>query len=265
MSTQTNYIKVNDAWKGLFSSKDRMKGRLNKLNISIDKGFFNVKEFTLICEDRKKAIRASELVKSAAEARLSEIQAFLNSGDLSNSKPKVYIDTKGGVELSENGKETANSEKKDSAKKFLKQLTLVSKYIRLSELFLNPQIAFVFLCFAILLQVKHMAWLVDHVSENDNYYVGVLFGLAAECTAIIFTLHNNAKKGFLLVYAVLQFWVNILYYKIFPFTFTREINGESISVEYWQEVTQATLAFILAFVIYSYSEIFTKIFKEDPK
>lgn len=94
---------------------------------------------------------------------------------------------------------------------------------------------------ALSIQIHHLALIVYKVSPQDSLILAYIFGFVSEITALMLTVHQ-AKKHTLILFAFLQCWINILYYCELP----------SI-------VIRLTLSGLIAFVIYSYSELFTSL------
>lgn len=102
-------------------------------------------------------------------------------------------------------------------------------------------IIFLTLLGALSIQIHHLALLVHQVSPQDSLILAYIFGIVSETTALMLTVHQ-ARKGILLLFAFLQCWINILYYCELP----------DLSI-------RLTLSGLIAFVIYSYSELFTSL------
>ena len=105
----------------------------------------------------------------------------------------------------------------------------------------SEAIVFCTLVGAIAIQVHHVAHLVHRVSDADNLWLGYVFGSVSEITALMLTVHQ-AKRSMLIVFAVVQCWINILYYC--------ELPDLTIKI---------TLSGLIAFVIYAYSDLFAVI------
>lgn len=108
-----------------------------------------------------------------------------------------------------------------------------------SNFAVSPAVIFLTLLAALTFQIHHLAAVINRISETDGVIHGYVFATVAELTALMLTVHAR-KKWYLLVFAVMQFWVNVLYY-----------------VELPPIVGKLTLSVLIAFVIYSYSEIYT--------
>lgn len=102
-------------------------------------------------------------------------------------------------------------------------------------------IIFLTLMGALSIQIHHLALLVHQVSPQDSLILAYIFGIVSETTALMLTVHQ-ARKGLLLLFAFIQCWINVLYYCELPDLFIR-----------------LTLSGLIAFVIYSYSELFTSL------
>ncbi|MBV6654218.1 MAG: hypothetical protein KI786_10705 [Mameliella sp.] len=102
----------------------------------------------------------------------------------------------------------------------------------------SEAIVFCTLVGAIAIQVHHVAQLVHRISEADNLWLGYVFGSVSEITALMLTVHQ-ARRSMLIVFAVVQCWINILYYC--------ELPDLTIKI---------TLSGLIAFVIYAYSDLF---------
>jgi hypothetical protein len=107
-------------------------------------------------------------------------------------------------------------------------------------------IIFLTLLGALSIQIHHLALLVHQVSPQDSLILAYIFGIVSETTALMLTVHQ-ARKGTLLLFAFLQCWINVLYYCELP-----------------NLVIRLTLSGLIAFVIYSYSELFTSLRSTDP-
>jgi len=106
-------------------------------------------------------------------------------------------------------------------------------------------IIFLTLLGALSIQIHHLALLVHQVSPQDSLILAYIFGIVSETTALMLTVHQ-ARKGTLLLFAFLQCWINVLYYCELP-----------------DLVIRLTLSGLIAFVIYSYSELFTSLRSTD--
>lgn len=262
MIEKQNIYNINAVWRGLYGSKHRLKERAKLLNIVIDEDTLLHDDFERLLRDRIESNRASDDVKRVATAILEHFK----SGGLSDSPPVPPDNVPKPPETPDTPPESPPKviAPPKSGSGFIKTIPegLIAILGVFPQMFKAAPIVFVFLLLAIGLQVKHIATLVNDVSQNDTFIVGALFGISAECTAIVLTLHNSTSKRVLLIYAGIQFWVNILHYHVFEFEFCTVKNGVDVCVKYWRQVTQITLSGILAFVIYTYSEIFTNLFGE---
>ena len=99
---------------------------------------------------------------------------------------------------------------------------------------------------ALSIQIHHLASLVHRVTENDGLLLGYVFATVSELTALMLTVHQ-ARRGMLITFAFVQCWINVLYYCTLP-----------------DLVIRLTLSALIAFVIYSYSELFTSVQHEAP-
>lgn len=100
-------------------------------------------------------------------------------------------------------------------------------------------IVFLTLLGALSIQIHHVAHLVNRVSQSDSLALGYIFGSVSEITALLLTIHR-AQKSMLIIFAFVQCWINVLYYCRLP-----------------DLTIQLTLSALIAFVIYSYSELYT--------
>ena len=103
----------------------------------------------------------------------------------------------------------------------------------------SKAIVFLTLLGALAIQVHHVAHLVNSISSNDNLMLGYVFGSVSELTALMLTVHQ-ARKSMLIIFAFIQCWINVLYYCQLP-----------------ELTVKLTLSALIAFVIYSYSELYT--------
>ncbi len=103
----------------------------------------------------------------------------------------------------------------------------------------SQAIIFLTLVGALSIQIHHVAHLVSRVSQDDSLVLGYIFGSVSEITALLLTIHK-AKKSMLIIFAFVQCWINILYYCQLP-----------------DLMIQLTLSALIAFVIYSYSELYS--------
>lgn len=117
--------------------------------------------------------------------------------------------------------------------------SILSGFQTLNEFLRSKAVIVVTLLFALAFQVHHLAVLSARTVESDGLLVSYLFAIAAEMTALMQTIHTR-KKWVLVAFAVFQAWVNVLYYCGLPLVFS-----------------QLTLSVLLAFVIWSYSDLFT--------
>ena len=92
-----------------------------------------------------------------------------------------------------------------------------------------------------MIQVHHVAQLVNRVSDDDHLWLGYLFGSVSEITALMLTVHQ-VRRRMLIIFAFIQCWINLLYYCDLP-----------------NILIKVTLSALIAFVIYAYSELFSTI------
>ena len=133
-------------------------------------------------------------------------------------------------------------------------LNELNRIIKALTAFLKTEsFVFIVLTGALLIQVSHVAILFVQVAETKNKWIlvgGYLFGGVAELTALILTIHKGSKNT-LRIYSLLTFWLNILYYKVW-------LGFDGTMLWYTNVLIKITLSAFLAFVIYSYGELFTK-------
>ena len=133
-------------------------------------------------------------------------------------------------------------------------LSELNRIIKALTAFLKTEsFVFIVLAGALLIQVNHVAHLFYQVAEQKSKWVlagGYLFGGVAELTALILTIHKG-NQNILKAFAFLTFWVNLLYYKVW-------LDFDGTMLWCTNVLIKITLSAFLAFVIYSYGELFTK-------
>lgn len=127
------------------------------------------------------------------------------------------------------------SKTKQQAPVFIQHIERIAKWST------SKAVVFLTLVGALSIQIHHLALLVHRVSPQDSLILAYIFGIVSETTALMLTVHQT-KKGTLLFFAFVQCWINILYYCDLP-----------------DLVIRLTLSGLIAFVIYSYSELFTSL------
>jgi len=85
----------------------------------------------------------------------------------------------------------------------------------------------------------------DAAASNWQYALGYLFSFAVQFTALLMTI-NRGGQAYLVIFAIAEFLVNLIYYRPWH---------TSDNMERW--VTSILISALIAYVIYSYSELFT--------
>jgi hypothetical protein len=133
---------------------------------------------------------------------------------------------------------------------------------RLTALIEANQIEFTALCVALVFQTEHSFMVAYRISQSDSDWVKVISALcgaiAIDAAAVMMTIHQKSSKNALKGFAVLQFLINMFYYR--PWMRLWDAMDEWIGFT----ATSATffaattlMSAVLAFVVYSYSDIFT--------
>jgi hypothetical protein len=133
-------------------------------------------------------------------------------------------------------------------------LNTLSHFIQALSVFLKTeQFIFMVLTGALIIQINHVAVLFIRAagtSTNLSWVSAYLYGTVAELTALLLTIHRG-KQSILRTFALLTFWVNLLYYQVW-------LNFSPTLEWFTQLLVKITLSAFLAFVIYSYTHLFTQ-------
>ena len=153
---------------------------------------------------------------------------------------------------------TTSEQPNNTVKKHLRWyehcLNELNRIVRAITAFLKTEsFVFIVLTGALIIQVNHLATLFHQVAETKSRWVlagGFLFGGVAELTALILTIHKG-NESILKAFAFLTFWINLLYYKVW-------LDFDGTMLWCTNALIKITLSAFLAFVIYSYGELFTQ-------
>lgn len=213
---------TKDIWPGIYGSHQRCLEALQRLNL-ITKARatdLNRNAYVELLQYRLKTAKREK--KALVQQRLQElgVAPVLNGKTV---KPKSKR---------EKTKVKASSPKP-------KPPGFIQAIERLAIWSTSRAIIFITLLGALSIQIHHVAHLVNRVSQNDSLALGYIFGSVSEITALLLTVHQ-ARKSMLIIFAFVQCWINILYYCHLP-----------------DLTIQLTLSALIAFVIYSYSELYT--------
>jgi len=224
---------TNDIWKGgLYSSHQKCLLSINRVGIEIKevdgKKTISEEDYIKLLQERAKSAK-TETARIEVAKRFKEMQ-------IKPIKSKEVVKAK----RIEKRPYTANKTIKLPLWHQQWSNKTISLLKTVSEFFAAKPIIFVTLLLALSIQVHHLAVLVNRVGTNDSILLGYLFGSVAEITALLLTIHG-ADKRTLIIFAVIQAWVNILYYCDLPLL-----------------VTKITLSILIAYVVFSYSELYTE-------
>ena len=171
---------------------------------------------------RRKQLEFKAEKKAEVERRLAELNA--------NTTEEKTIPVK----------EEANNESGFIALKSTDKPAFIAAVEFIADWATSKAIVFLTLLGALAIQVvHHVAHLVNSISSNDNLMLGYVFGSVSELTALMLTVHQ-ARKSMLIIFAFIQCWINVLYYCQLP-----------------ELTVKLTLSALIAFVIFSYSELYT--------
>lgn len=131
----------------------------------------------------------------------------------------------------------------------------------LSHSFRTNEFIFLVLLCGLYVQINHNATLFASVSEIESnstkWFIAYLFGTVAELTALLLTIHS-ANRNTIRWFSIFTFMVNLLYYKIWEDFNYETIEGQIQLVINWSTlIVKIVQSGFLAFVIYSYSNLFT--------
>ncbi|MEM6321060.1 MAG: hypothetical protein AAF960_25575 [Bacteroidota bacterium] len=226
------YYPTNDIWKGLYSTKQKQGlaiARLKLVPMDIDgKQALSEADYITLLQNRLTTIKTDK-GKSEIAQRLKDLGIDATTKPTTtNRKDK----SRKPLRAAKNGVSPSWHQKTS--------IGLIKVLSTVAEFFTAKPIVFVTLVAALSIQVHHLAVLVNRVGDNDGILLGYLFGSVAETTALLLTIHG-AQKRTLLIFAFVQAWVNVLYYCDLPLL-----------------VTKLTLSALIAYVVFSYSELYTK-------
>ena len=135
-----------------------------------------------------------------------------------------------------------------------KGLNTLSHFVQVLSTFLKTeQFIFMVLAGALIIQVNHVASLFIRaagVNSHLSWVSAYLYGAVTELTALLLTIHRG-KQSILLTFGFLTFWVNLLYYQVW-LNFSPSLEWFTLLL------VKITLSAFLAFVIYSYTHLFTE-------
>jgi prefoldin subunit 5 len=129
---------------------------------------------------------------------------------------------------------------------------------RLGSFLISPELGFLTFLFVLLVQVYHNARLF-HMSEvSENWLIAILYAIGVDLFALVLTVHFN-NKSTLKYFAFAQFALNILYYRFWMH------HATATPMAIWEGLSTTLISALLAFVIYSYGELFVKIIAQHIK
>lgn len=209
---------TKDIWPGIYGSHQRCLEALQRLNLVTEARATDLNRNAYVELLQYRLKTAKREKKALVQQRLLEL----------------------GVTPVLNGKTVKPKSKREKPKvKAGKPPGFIQAIERLAIWSTSRAIIFITLLGALSIQIHHVAHLVNRVSQNDSLALGYIFGSVSEITALLLTVHQ-ARKSMLIIFAFVQCWINILYYCHLP-----------------DLTIQLTLSALIAFVIYSYSELYT--------
>ena len=215
-----NYTTLS-IWRGIYSSHQRLLEAVGRLDLTLtDNGTAIPKDaYQHLLQYRLKTAKGEK--KQEVQRRLAELNGSVMPKTRSGVKAEAYV--------------SASVNPSDSTGKpaFIEVIEYIADWAT------SKAIVFLTLLGALAIQVHHVAQLVNTISPNDSLLIGYVFGSVSELTALMLTVHQ-ARKSMLIVFAVIQCWINVLYYCELP-----------------ELTVKLTLSALIAFVIYSYSELYT--------
>ncbi len=213
--------KTLSIWRGIYSSHQRLLEAIDRLDLTLtdDGTAISRDAYVHLLQYRSKTAKGEK--KEEVERRLAE----LNGGVM----PKARAGVKAGVYVSPTITPSDSTDKPA----FIEVIEYIADWAT------SKTILFLTLIGALAIQVHHVAQLVNTISPSDNLLIGYVFGSVSELTALMLTVHQ-AHKSMLIVFAVIQCWINVLYYCELP-----------------ELTVKLTLSVLIAFVIFSYSELYT--------
>ena len=216
------HFKTVDIWRGIYSSHQRCLEAVNRLGLTLtdNDNALSKDAYQRLLQYRLKTAKAEK--KAEVERRLAELNA--------NATEEKTIPVK----------EEANNESGFIALKSTDKPAFIAAVEFIADWATSKAIVFLTLLGALAIQVvHHVAHLVNSISSNDNLMLGYVFGSVSELTALMLTVHQ-ARKSMLIIFAFIQCWINVLYYCQLP-----------------ELTVKLTLSALIAFVIFSYSELYT--------
>lgn len=124
----------------------------------------------------------------------------------------------------------------------------------IAEFFYHPVIIFLGLIGCLYFQVNHLAEFVQRNSAYDSPAIAYPFAIVVEITALVHTIHGG-KETTIRNFALLTFFTNILFYEVW--------TGIAPTSDYFAAfISKVTISAIIAYCLYSYSELFFKQAKE---
>ena len=213
-------------WRGIYSSHQRCTEAIKRLTLEVDQqGNISRKAYVEVLQYRLKTAKGE--TRETALMRLEELGA---KHDYSTLSPSSVENALTASTLSE----AVPVEKP----------AIIEAIESLAHWTTSRAAIFLTLLGALSIQIHHLASLVHRVTENDGLLLGYVFATVSELTALMLTVHQ-ARRGMLIAFAFVQCWINVLYYCTLP-----------------DLVIRLTLSALIAFVIYSYSELFTAVQRE---
>ena len=226
------YYKTLEIWRGIYSTHQKCLAAITRLNLELlnidGKQTISEADYITLLENRLTSIKTTE-GKGAIAQRMRA---------LGMDAPKVLTKANG----KKNTKKTTRGPKSAVSMSWHQKTSigLIKILSTVADFFTAKPVVFVTLMAALSIQVHHLAVLVNRVGDDDGILLGYLFGSVAETTALLLTIHG-AQKRTLLIFAFVQAWINILYYCDLPLL-----------------VTKITLSGLIAYMVFSYSELYTQ-------
>ena len=215
------HFKTLDIWRGIYSSHQRCLEAVNRLGLTLtdDGAALSKDAYQRLLQYRLKTAKAEK--KAEVERRLAELNANITEEYPHPVKEETDRAT------------VSNALEAKDKPAFIAMVEFIANWAT------SKAIVFLTLLGALAIQVHHVAHLVNSISSNDNLMLGYVFGSVSELTALMLTVHQ-ARKSMLIIFAFIQCWINVLYYCQLP-----------------ELTVKLTLSALVAFVIYSYSELYT--------
>jgi prefoldin subunit 5 len=249
---QTSY---NDLKKMNTINIDQLFDTEERLEVMADR-FFDCEKEVLrlknICQ--KSDFNYNELEKKTGEA--------LDNLDYVNEKMKTANVYTNELELEVSGLmekvEELQTNYTQLQKRSGKPKTVKALLQRLGSFLISPELGFLTFLFVLLVQVYHNARLF-HMSEvSENWLIAILYAIGVDLFALVLTVHFN-NKSTLKYFAFAQFALNILYYRFWMH------HATATPLAIWEGLSTTLISGLLAFVIYSYGELFVKIIAQHIK